>query len=85
VFCIVLYPLMLNDTLEPPNLQSTSVIATMSGLLIVSLDCSSLNLLVKESALVYQHFNDLYVATESLRLLVIGLESQDKVRKKKLN
>jgi len=66
---------MLNDSLEPPNLQFTSVIATTSGLSIVSLDCNSLNLLDKESALVYQHFNDLYVAAESLRLLVIGLES----------
>ena len=35
----------------------------MSGLSIASLDFSSLNLLDKESALVYQHFKYLRVAT----------------------
>jgi len=64
---------MLNNSLKPPNLQFTSVIATKSGLFIVNLDCSLLNLLDKESALVYQHFNYLNVATESLGLIVLGL------------
>ena len=66
------------------NLQFTSVTATMSGLSVASLDFNSLNLLDKESALVYQHFRDLHIVTVPLRLSFQGQVHWEQPEIKKL-